>query len=426
MGKPIVYCDSCGERLRDEDFAKGKAFTRENRNYCLAHRPSGAVAAVPGSSARIPVSALTPRRAMSAAPSKPPPKSPWPWVAGGAGLGLAILLAALTASDGRPPEPEPAPAPAPRPAANPPPPAPAKVAVVKEEPADERRREAQRDRFVADVRGQIREAKDLEAKKAEIEGRIRAAELADGASRPEYVELRSELAAALERAKEPPGLVGRWTLDEVNAERTADASPNGVPGAVKGKAVAAPGRIGGGLELDGSTGHVELPKTEALKKLQRGSYTLACWYRPEAAPSGENSKDNGWAQGLVVKAGFHTGILLVAGNRFVIDHWLEAGGHAHATGNSTCGAGRYYHVAGVVDREVGEVRVYVDGKRDASKAFAKGAAGRDFGSEPWRIGMAKPNAKEYRYAAKGVIDDVRIYDRALTDDEVKALFSAAK
>jgi hypothetical protein len=426
MGKPIVYCDSCGERLRDEDFGRGRAFTLENRNFCANCRPEGAQPAPPrpaSSSQRIPVSNLTPRRAMSALPARPPPRSAVPWVVGGSVLGALILLVAV-ASSGGPPEPAPAPKapPAPRPVAvvrppAPPPPAP--------EAGDDLRRQAQLDRFVADVRGQIREAQDIEAKRSEIEGRIRAAEAAGG-TRPEFAELRAELEAAVGKAKQPPGLVGHWTLDEVQAGKVADASTNGFAGAVKGKAAPVAGRIGGALEFDGSGGHVELPKTDALNQLQKGSYTLALWYKPAEAPSGANGKDNAWAHGLLVKAGMHTGLEYVTGTRFVIDHWLASGGHAFASGNLVCPPGRWMHVAGVIDREAGEVRLYVDGKRDTSKSYTKGAEGREYGTGPWRIGIALPNGKEYRYAAKGAFDDVKIFSRALSVDEIQALFSAAK
>jgi len=40
MGRSIVYCDKCGQLLKEESFLQGKAFTQDNRNYCAACRPS--------------------------------------------------------------------------------------------------------------------------------------------------------------------------------------------------------------------------------------------------------------------------------------------------------------------------------------------------------------------------------------------------
>jgi len=34
LGREIVYCDVCGERILEPDFEKNRAITVENRNYC--------------------------------------------------------------------------------------------------------------------------------------------------------------------------------------------------------------------------------------------------------------------------------------------------------------------------------------------------------------------------------------------------------
>lgn len=432
MGKSIVYCDGCGNRLLDEEFARGKAFSVENRSFCAACKPAGAKAApppLPSSSSRIPTAGITPRRATSAVPARPPKRGAAAlWAALGAGTVVAAAaLAMLLKSPAPPPAPEPPPRPAP-PVARTPSPAPSPAppaAPPPADPADDRRRQAQFDRFFADVRGMIREAKDPEAKRAEIEGRIRAAELAYEGARPEFQELRAELEAAIAKSKFGAGLAGWWALESSDGGKTPDGGPNGLSGLLKGKGKHVPGRAGLGLELDGSGGHVELPATGPLANLQKGSYSVALWYRPASVPSGPNSKDNGWAHGLFVRPGFHEGLVYVSGGYFAIDHWLEAGGHVHVTSGRSSPAGEWAHVAGAVDRDAGELRLWVNGKRAGAKSFAKGGAGRQFGNR-WRIGIALPDAKEYRYAAKGVVDEVRVYDRALSDEEVARLFSEAK
>ena len=417
MGKSIVYCDGCGVRLLDEDFAKGRAVGIENRSFCASCRPAAKAAApMPSSSSRIPLSGLTPRRAMSAVPARPPsPKAAALWGLLGAGVVLLVGVLAFVMKSDPPPAPAPVPQVAPPPVVKAPsPPLP--------DPAEKERRRAQ---FLADVRAVIRDTKDLEAKRADIDARIREAEIEEG-PRPEFKELRAELKAAIEKAKEPPGLLGHWRMDEVADGKTPDATSNGLAGAVKGKAATVPGRVGGALEFDGSGGHVELPKTDALHALQKGSYTLALWYRPTEAPTGKSGKENAYAHGLLMKAGAHSGLEYVTGTRFFLDHWLAPTGHAFASGTTVSPAGRWAHVAGVVDRDGGEVRLFVDGKRDLAKPYAKGAEGKDYGTTPWRIGIANPGAKEYRYPSKGAFDEVRIYDRALSDEEVARLFSAAK
>ena len=47
----------------------------------------------------------------------------------------------------------------------------------------------------------------------------------------------------------------------------------------------------------------------------------------------------------------------------------------------------------------------------------------DYGTITWKIGIAAPGASQWRWAMNGVVDEVRIYNRALTSQEVAALYS---
>ena len=68
----------------------------------------------------------------------------------------------------------------------------------------------------------------------------------------------------------------------------------------------------------------------------------------------------------------------------------------------------------------GYVRLYVDGvkKQEATRAWNN----RYYNSNVGGIGFETNNPPVYRY--KGIIDDVRIYKRALTDNEIKRMFDS--
>jgi hypothetical protein len=104
MGRPIVYCQGCGKSLREEEFDRGRAYTIDNRPFCIECRP--APAARKASSQRIPIPPLTPRRAMHvAAPVKPPSKSAAAWAAAGGALLAVAVLAVVFSTGGRKTEP---------------------------------------------------------------------------------------------------------------------------------------------------------------------------------------------------------------------------------------------------------------------------------------------------------------------------------
>ncbi len=85
MGRSIVYCDKCGQLLKEEDFLQGKAFTADNRSYCAGCRPPGLPAAPPQpskiSTSRIPKqpsgsSSRMPKQPSQRLPVVTPPKTP--------------------------------------------------------------------------------------------------------------------------------------------------------------------------------------------------------------------------------------------------------------------------------------------------------------------------------------------------------------
>ena len=39
MGREIVYCEGCGNSLREDDFDRGKARLLDNRPFCTECRP---------------------------------------------------------------------------------------------------------------------------------------------------------------------------------------------------------------------------------------------------------------------------------------------------------------------------------------------------------------------------------------------------
>jgi hypothetical protein len=83
----------------------------------------------------------------------------------------------------------------------------------------------------------------------------------------------------------------------------------------------------------------------------------------------------------------------------------------------------WYHVTGVVDRGAGKEFVYVNGQMKGTESIPKGVAAVDFGQEKWWVGKTKVGEAP-AYFAKGLVSDVRIYNRALDAAEVAALFES--
>jgi hypothetical protein len=192
------------------------------------------------------------------------------------------------------------------------------------------------------------------------------------------------------------------------------------------------GKKGGALKLDGAGGHVQVSNSEALDKLQSGSYSLAAWFKPQEVPPGTES-DNNARYGIVIKDGYHTGLSYNSEKQFVMEHWLApaVGGDdpvwaGAGTWEDSWDAGKWYHVAGVVDRKAGTTKLYLNGELKNTADWEANKPARDYGKNPWRVGIGSPGAKNWSWPAKGLIDDVRFYKKALSDAEVGALYKDAK
>jgi hypothetical protein len=75
----------------------------------------------------------------------------------------------------------------------------------------------------------------------------------------------------------------------------------------------------------------------------------------------------------------------------------------------------------VVDRAAGATLLYVDGRLEGSQTWPGEAATREFSASPWTVGVANPGAERWRWQAHGVVDELAVWDRALTPAEVAAL-----
>jgi hypothetical protein len=236
--------------------------------------------------------------------------------------------------------------------------------------------------------------------------------------------VRALAAALLLLASQERGPAGHWTFDDEKAP-AADAAGRAAGKLVKGP-VSVEGRVGRALRFDGKGAHVEIPNTEALKKIQEGSFTLAAWFKADELPPGTDADNNAYC-GIVMKAGNHLGLRFNNDGTFAMDYWLagDMETQAAATGDKTVEPGKWTHVVGVVDRAAGTTRLFVNGAPDGSAEWSKDLRVFDYGETPWRVGIALPDAEEWSWPAKGLIDDVRIYGRALDEKEVKALFDAA-
>ena len=226
---------------------------------------------------------------------------------------------------------------------------------------------------------------------------------------------------------EPAGLLpdaGWWKFDETSGTTAADSSAGSVDGLVSNGADWVAGKFDNALDFDNSNSVVTLTNAAPLEDLQENSYSISAWFKPDTTPPGSGS-DPDAAYAIVIKKGWHLGLSYNESNQFVMNHVLTGNSQVPATSTNAFAPGSYYHLVGIIDRTNGLTKIYVNGRLEATASWTAGTATREYGTEEWRIGMAHPyHLQSFAWPADGIIDDVRLYSRALTDCEAEQLYGA--
>ena len=197
------------------------------------------------------------------------------------------------------------------------------------------------------------------------------------------------------------GLVARWSFDE-RGDSQPGAADGRFPARVSRATWVAEGRIGGAFRFDGS-GRLVVERDDSLSPQH---ITVAFWVRPERTAE----------TGLDVISKTPGGSYIFQTSRKGTKHYFKIEGKTRRlTFPYTPEA--WQHIALTFDGS--ELRGYRDGALMKSTP-AHGTLSRD--NKPLGIGGNPFRGGGYR----GLIDDVRIYDRALSPDEVGALHAAAR
>lgn len=238
--------------------------------------------------------------------------------------------------------------------------------------------------------------------------------------------------AATARAGLQDGLVA-WYPFQGNADNAAGTAPNG---SVYGAAPASDrfGTANSAYAFDGVDDYIEVPNTNGVFNLTN-SWTLACWAKPFSPATDARDDPLIWKIARI-DPGLYTGnedtFLLSwghlsqggeSGNNFYTGLERAADDHDFGLNSALHTPGTWHHVVGTYDGAY--LRIYVDGVLDGMAYIGPVVA--YTGPAAMRIGNIQNSthivAPTHIGVFDGVIDDVRIYDRALSGTEVAELYA---
>lgn len=217
-------------------------------------------------------------------------------------------------------------------------------------------------------------------------------------------------------AESPKGLVLHFSFDQAGAGGVvADRSGQNNNGLASGAKWTSAGKQGGGCEFAPIGGHVRVANSASLNVKQAA---FAVWFKTSRS-------DATWRR-ILDKRAEHGYALGIGGDAqdlpsrgklaFTID------GGTPALSDNVVTDGAWHHAAATFDGE--NLRLYVDGQpqKQVIPRRAEIAANAD----DLIIGMndSNPSPQERGQSFDGLIDEVMIFNRALSADEIKAIVAA--
>ena len=218
---------------------------------------------------------------------------------------------------------------------------------------------------------------------------------------------------SVHRVEASSGLVGSWSFNEGTGTTVYDSSGNGNNGTMMNAPVWSTGSYGLALAFNGADNYVEILHNETLTS---SNFTIEAWIYLNSDVVGTQARivskqetiSKSYSFDIFGKGyGGSTGnqLLLSIGNGTTWWNFLST---THLS-NQT-----WYHVAGT--QEGTTSKIYIDGQLDKNGTTSTQTANN---TGVLTIGCQKQTGTGASYFFNGTIDEVRIYNRALSQQEIQ-------
>ena len=206
---------------------------------------------------------------------------------------------------------------------------------------------------------------------------------------------------------DPETAVGIWLFDEGKGDTNKDSSGNGHDGEIKGNLKWVDGKFGGALSFPGiADSYVSISHEDSLSL---SNWSITSWIKVE---------DSGSWQGIVVKQGGAPRNYATYVNKgtglFRSEIRLGNGTQKGVGGQTVVTDSQWHHVAATYDRQF--MRVFVDGMLEGEAPIVDEPA---TNTDPVRIGVFN----EGESPTKGIIDEVGLFNVALTEDDIQKIMN---
>jgi hypothetical protein len=212
---------------------------------------------------------------------------------------------------------------------------------------------------------------------------------------------------SLVEAAETDGLTGFWRLDEGSGTTAKDSSGLGNDGTLVNGPIWVSGKTSNALQFDGSNDYLNCGNSNTLRRDLEDSFTIEAWVY---------NKESGTGKVRIILGWFGNYEIAVDNNDQYRFHYRNSAGSWRSEWHTgkTAKANEWQHIAFTYDGT--KIRFYLNGKYAASKDIDVG-----FSYTGYSLRIAQQGSGNDYW--KGIIDETRIYKRALTAEEINTHYT---
>jgi concanavalin A-like lectin/glucanase superfamily protein len=210
----------------------------------------------------------------------------------------------------------------------------------------------------------------------------------------------------------PSGLIAAYEFSAGAGTTIADSSGNNLNGTATSTTWTTAGRYGNALSFNGTSSYVNLGNPVALQAT--GSMSWTAWVKATSTPADDgqivarSGGTSGWQFKTSPDTGPHTFGIMISGSTGIVQRYST----------TVRALNTWYHVAAVYNAAARTLDIYVNGALDNGVLLGTIPAAQTVPSTNVNIGRRSGG-----YYFAGILDDLRIYGRALTADEIRTVMT---
>lgn len=236
-----------------------------------------------------------------------------------------------------------------------------------------------------------------------------------------------ESRAGLAAPYAPQGLRSQWHFAEGAGTVAGDSSGNGFAATLSNGVAWSPGRIGTAVNFDGVNDFVNLGSDLSILNSVPAT-TVSCWIKPGSTLASGSFRE---LVSLSVGSTSATNTSRIAvslqgdgtaGDIFVGGRSTDTEAQKNVIANASLSVGTWHHVVAVLDFTGNSIKVYVNGTLSATNAAAGFASATTPSTSSRSCALGAQDTGDSNYY-HGLMDEVQVYNRALSAAEIATLAS---